>query len=44
MAVILETIIRKAKRVKAGTNSYCNDILVNETEIMAAEVVENLGT
>ena len=42
MTLILKTVLGKDERVKDGTNSYIDDILVDETVVNASEVVEHL--
>ena len=43
MARILKTVLGKRKEIKAATNSYIDDILVDETMVKATEVVEHLA-
>lgn len=43
MTKILKTVLGKRKDMEAGTNSYIDDILVDETVVTAAEVVEHLA-
>lgn len=44
MARILKTVLGKGEEMAAATNSYIDDILVDETVVTAAEVVEHLAT
>ena len=43
MVMILKILLGKAEKVKEGTNSYIDDNLVDETKVMAAEVVGHMG-
>ena len=42
MTRILKTVLGKRKEIEAATNSYIDDILVYETAVTVAEVVEHL--
>ena len=42
MAMILKTVLGKVDRMESGTDSYIDDILVDETVVSAAEVAEHL--
>ena len=42
MAKILKTVLGKVDRMESGTDSYIDDILVDETVVSAAEVAEHL--
>ena len=42
MTRILKTVLGKRKKIEAAMNSYIDDILVDETAVTAAEVVEHL--
>ena len=42
MNLILKTFLGKDEKVKAATNSYIDDILVDETEVKASDVVDHL--
>ena len=43
MTRIFKTVLGKRKDMKASTSSYIDDILVDETVVTAAEVVEHLA-
>lgn len=43
MTKILKTVLGKRKDIETGTNSYIDDILVDETAVTAAEVVKHLA-
>lgn len=42
MTVLLKTVLGKDKRVQAATDSYIDDILVDETVVTASEVADHL--
>ena len=42
MTLILKTVLGKDEKVKAATNSYIDDILVDGTEVKASDVVDHL--
>ena len=42
MTLILKTVLGKDEKVKAATNSYIDDILVDETEVKSSDVVDHL--
>ena len=42
MTLIHKTVLGKDEKVKAATNSYIDDILVDETEVKASDVVDHL--
>ena len=42
MTLILKTVLRKDENVKAATNSYIDDILVDKTEVKASDDVDHL--
>ena len=42
MTFILKTVLGKDEKVKAATNSYIDDILVDEAEIKASDAVDHL--
>ena len=43
MATILKTVLSKSKEVEAATDSYIDDILVDESKVSSGEVIDHLG-
>lgn len=43
MAVILKTVLSKSKRIQLATSSYIDDILVDESQVSAEELVDHLN-
>lgn len=43
MSKILKTVLSKSKKIKAATSSYIDDILVNESQVTAKELIQHLS-
>lgn len=43
MSKILKTVLAKSKKIKAATSSYIDDILVNESQVTAEELIQHLS-
>ena len=43
MAKSLKTVLEKSKKVEAVTCSYIDDILINESQVTAEELMQHLG-
>ena len=43
MSKILKMVLSKSKKVESGTSSYIDNILVNESQVTAGELIQHLG-